>query len=298
VKTIIIYLPVSIGGEKMSENLRVYRHLLFVMLLALGGGQVFAGPVVVVVPMFGDDAAAKWLGLWTDNTAYQKGDIVRFDGSSYIALINHTAGVNNTPELDDTTWGMVASVGDQGLEGDQGPKGDTGSQGMIGPVGAQGPQGIQGAKGDKGDRGVAGDPGLACWDLNGNGTADLPDEDYNSNGIVDVDDCKGEQTINLTVDFAATPGLVAQDFVGLFPDAASSTARVEIQGVCTARFVIVNGPTTEIQLIPGFDKYGHPNNQSGLALELPRVIETNPSTYVNVAGDCENELRSWLANHV
>jgi len=41
--------------------------------------------------------------------------------------------------------------------------------------------------------GPQGDPGLACWDLNGNGTGDLPAEDVNGDGEVNVADCKGEQ---------------------------------------------------------------------------------------------------------
>lgn len=48
----------------------------------------------------------------------------------------------------------------------------------------QGPQGPPGADGAD---------GLHCWDLNGNGVADLPDEDVNGDTVVDVLDCKGDK---------------------------------------------------------------------------------------------------------
>jgi len=56
--------------------------------------------------------------------------------------------------------------------------------------------GIAGCDGDDGNRGAAGTDGadgadgLACWDLNGNGVGDIPDEDTNGDGVVDVDDCR------------------------------------------------------------------------------------------------------------
>ena len=44
------------------------------------------------------------------------------------------------------------------------------------------------ADGSPGPQGLA---GLNCWDLNGNGVPDLPDEDTNNDGVVDVFDCRG-----------------------------------------------------------------------------------------------------------
>jgi len=50
---------------------------------------------------------------------------------------------------------------------------------------------IPGQTGDPGPAGADGADGQTCWDLNGNGTADLPDEDTNGDGVVDVFDCAG-----------------------------------------------------------------------------------------------------------
>ncbi len=49
--------------------------------------------------------------------------------------------------------------------------------------------GCEGDDGDDGDPGPQGATGLACWDLNENGVPDLPDEDLNGDGVVDVLDC-------------------------------------------------------------------------------------------------------------
>lgn len=60
-----------------------------------------------------------------------------------------------------------------------------------GSPGLQGLPGEQGDKGDAGEQGPAGQDGLNCWDLDGDGAKDLPDEDANGDGMVDVADCKG-----------------------------------------------------------------------------------------------------------
>jgi len=57
------------------------------------------------------------------------------------------------------------------------------SLGLAGCGGSDGNDGAAGAAGP------AGDSCLACWDLNENGIADLPDEDLNGDGVVDVLDC-------------------------------------------------------------------------------------------------------------
>ncbi len=49
--------------------------------------------------------------------------------------------------------------------------------------------GCEGDDGDDGRDGADGSAGLACWDLNENGVGDLPDEDLNGDGVVDVLDC-------------------------------------------------------------------------------------------------------------
>jgi octaheme c-type cytochrome (tetrathionate reductase family) len=56
--------------------------------------------------------------------------------------------------------------------------------------GDDGSQGPAGEDGTNGATGATGATGLSCWDLNGNGVADLATEDVNMDGKVDVDDCR------------------------------------------------------------------------------------------------------------
>ncbi|MCP4301846.1 MAG: hypothetical protein GY783_14770, partial [Gammaproteobacteria bacterium] len=60
----------------------------------------------------------------------------------------------------------------------------------LGLAGCEGDDGAAGAAGAAGAPGTPGDAGQACWDLNANGTGDLPDEDINGDGVVDALDCQ------------------------------------------------------------------------------------------------------------
>jgi len=60
----------------------------------------------------------------------------------------------------------------------------------LGLSGCEGDDGAAGATGAAGTPGTPGTDGQACWDLNANGTGDLPDEDVNGDGAVDVLDCQ------------------------------------------------------------------------------------------------------------
>jgi len=61
--------------------------------------------------------------------------------------------------------------------------------GCEGDDGNDGAAGAAGAAGAPGTDGTDGTDGQACWDLNGNGLADLATEDINGDGVVDVADC-------------------------------------------------------------------------------------------------------------
>jgi hypothetical protein len=84
-------------------------------------------------------------------------------------------------------------AGDEGPEGPEGAQGDDGDDGNDGQDGDPGPQGLQGLPGSNG---ANGSDGIACWDLNGNGTGDLPAEDINGDLVVDVNDCTGQDGID------------------------------------------------------------------------------------------------------
>jgi octaheme c-type cytochrome (tetrathionate reductase family) len=57
-------------------------------------------------------------------------------------------------------------------------------------AGCSGDDGVDGADGQAGTPGADGSNGISCWDLNENGVPDLPDEDTNGDGVVNVEDCR------------------------------------------------------------------------------------------------------------
>jgi len=113
-----------------------------------------------------DQAGLTWKGNWNVSTAFEKGDAVAYNGSSYIALIDNT-GVAPTNV---TTWALMAKKGAKGDTGAAGARGATGAKGaqgnpgVAGPpgaVGATGPSGANGAQGATGSQGPTGPTGLA-----------------------------------------------------------------------------------------------------------------------------------------
>jgi hypothetical protein len=58
-------------------------------------------------------------------------------------------------------------------------------------VTSPGEDGAAGEGGEEGAPGEDGEDGLPCWDTNGNGEPD-PEEDTNGDGVVDVEDCRGD----------------------------------------------------------------------------------------------------------
>ncbi len=77
--------------------------------------------------------------------------------------------------------GTAGGLGEAGTDGADGKDGDPGTDGKDGDAGTPGADGADGADGTD---------GLHCWDLDGNGEADV-DEDTNGDGTVDVLDCRG-----------------------------------------------------------------------------------------------------------
>ncbi len=77
----------------------------------------------------------------------------------------------------------------------------------LGLYGCEGDDGLAGAVGAAGLDGTDGSDGISCWDLNQNGVPDLPGEDINGDGVVDVLDCNA---------FASGAYAVEQLHVGYF----------------------------------------------------------------------------------
>lgn len=82
----------------------------------------------------------RWSGDWSPATMYAKSDVVRSDGSSYVALAPNAGEV----PAHGGNWAVLAS---QGPEGPAGPTGATGADGATGAQGPQGPEGEQGVAG-------------------------------------------------------------------------------------------------------------------------------------------------------
>jgi len=70
----------------------------------------------------------------------------------------------------------------------------------LGLAGCEGDDGAPGAAGAAGASGADGADGISCWDLNANGVGDLPAEDINGDGVVDVLDCNAYASGAYSVD--------------------------------------------------------------------------------------------------
>ena len=95
---------------------QIVKGVFIACVLAMFSISAHAQTKVVVIPMFGDDAAAKWRGVWASGTEYKKGDLVHDLGSSYIATSDHTSDDSNDPQDAFTAWDLVAEKGANGID--------------------------------------------------------------------------------------------------------------------------------------------------------------------------------------
>jgi len=99
-------------------------------------------------------------GAYASTTNYALGDVVLWQGASYVSL--GTGNHGNTPSASPTQWGVLTAqgpIGPQGLTGATGAAGPQGLPGSVGSPGEQGPQGIQGIAGQAGAQGIPGTQG-------------------------------------------------------------------------------------------------------------------------------------------
>ncbi len=93
-----------------------------------------------------------WQGEWAWEREYVRGQLVSWQGSTYLALEdNQTRDPTENPGI----WALVAA---RGRKGDRGPAGQDGAQGPRGWTGNPGAS-IKGDKGDPGDAGTGGGAG-------------------------------------------------------------------------------------------------------------------------------------------
>ena len=106
------------------------------------------------------DGWAGYQGAYASTVNYGLGDVVVWDGSSFVSLI--AANHGNTPGLVPGTWGALTAQGPAGMTGAIGGCGTdraTGALGPVGPPGEKGDQGAQGIAGQAGAQGLAGATG-------------------------------------------------------------------------------------------------------------------------------------------
>lgn len=156
------------GTVVYSETQEINTNALGGIQIAVGTGNVVEGDVEDID--------------WENNTHFIQLSTDLNGGSDYSLV--------SVQQLLAVPYALIA----ENLRGPQGEQGPPGPPSAQGPSGATGPQGVNGITGMAG---IATD-GIKCWDLNGDGLWDNA-EDTNQDGIIDLDDCKGEPADNSMV---------------------------------------------------------------------------------------------------
>jgi hypothetical protein len=135
-------------------------------LNGLDGAAGPAGPTGVTGATGANGTAGLvYRGDYASGTNYALGDVVVWQGASWVSLVAGNAG--QTPNSSPAWWGVLTSTGAVGPTGVAGPVGGVGPQGqpgVLGPVGLQGvagPTGVQGPAGAQGLTGANGAVGSA-----------------------------------------------------------------------------------------------------------------------------------------
>ena len=92
-------------------------------------------------------ASMSFKGIWNGAATYEIDNVVSYEGSAYVSIVN--ANLGNNPGTSASSWTVLAEKG----SGTQGPTG------AAGPIGPQGPQGLKGDTGTTGSTGPKGDAG-------------------------------------------------------------------------------------------------------------------------------------------
>lgn len=190
-------------------------------------------------------------GAYSAGTDYAVGDMVSYNGSSYIMYVDAVVG---TVPTDASKWGIVASKGDTGATG------ATGSAGATGAAGSNGTNGTNGADGADGQGVPIG--GTTGQVLKKNSNADYDTvwgtDNTGGGGSGDVAtdviwDAKGDLAVGTGVDTAAKLTVGANDTF-LVADSAASTG-VKWAAAATARTALGLG-SAATQSSAAFDAAG------------------------------------------
>ena len=155
-------------------------------LLNLGGGTYAIGPqgsigatgpqgsgitgstgsIGATGPQGSSGTSFVYEGTWDDMVAYFPGEVVSYNGSSFLNLLpSSTSGSPPypTPDISPTIWGTLSTKGATGPQGATGNDGLNGSTGSTGPQGATGNDGLNGATGSTGPQGEPGATGSGAY---------------------------------------------------------------------------------------------------------------------------------------
>ena len=78
------------------------------------GVQGIQGPVGPQGPKGDNGEGFNFMGAWVSNNEYFKNDVVTYNGSSYVLIVDTLVGSTTDPATDSTNWSVMAQGGGQG----------------------------------------------------------------------------------------------------------------------------------------------------------------------------------------
>jgi hypothetical protein len=104
----------------------------------------------------------RWKGLFIFPSGYSVNDVVNYNNSSYICILDYppqSFPYPINPAFSTTYWSLMAQAGSNGTSGSSGTSGSNGSSGTSGSSGSNGSSGTSGSNGTSGSSGTSGSNG-------------------------------------------------------------------------------------------------------------------------------------------
>jgi len=147
--------------------------------------------------------------------------------------------------------------------------------------------GKEGPIGPKGDNGIDGKDGISCWDSNSDGIRDLL-EDVNNDGVVDVNDCRGQTGLTGEKGNPGIDGVNGQNGISgseiVTATSANDSADKTVTATCSGTKKVVGGGgkiSVQSGTIAILDSYPSADNQWSIsAVETKSYsLDWNASCY-------------------
>jgi hypothetical protein len=119
----------ELNGKRINDKTEHYTVEDIAAFAGVGsqGPQGVEGPAGPPGPV--GPAGLEWQGQWDTDSSYAVDDAVGFNGASWFCIASVTGTGNPNPEVDTTSWALLAAQGATGPQGAQGPTGPQGPQG-------------------------------------------------------------------------------------------------------------------------------------------------------------------------